>query len=357
MRLNVLHITPDFNYACGRSYYVFLLLKYLRRKHNVYLLSNGGDSFDRLIDENIPYKIIKGLNSRNPFSFSKNIKDVRSFVIDNNIDIIHTHHRLSELISNQVKMLIAGKKPKTVLTSLSIVSNIYNVEFKSDRIIAVSNSVTNMLTGKFKVSRQKIEMIPNFVDTDEINRYEIITKRKKSRGKLYNILAIGRFHHEKNFETLLNALAILKDHKIRLILIGEGDNDIDYRKYISLHDLNVEIIVPQKDLSWFFDSADICVLPSVRDPFPNFMLQAGLHKKPFIGANIDGIGELITDGQNGLLFESRNENELAEKIRLFKTHRAMALKCAQNLHTDVINNYTQEFIIPKIEKLYRGLTK
>jgi glycosyltransferase involved in cell wall biosynthesis len=357
LRLNVLHITPDFNYACGRSYYVFLLLKYLKRKHNVYLFSNGGDSFERLSEENIPYKIIKGLRSRNPISFAGNIKDVRSFVIENSIDVIHTHHRLAELIGIQAKRLITGKKPKTVFTSLSLVSRRYNVEFKSDRIIAVSNTVSDMLTGRFKVNRQKIDMIPNFVDTDEIHYHEITALRTSGRGKYYNILAIGRFHHEKNFETLLKALSIIKNRKIRLILIGEGDNDIDYRKYIMLHDLNVEIIIPQKNLNSYFDSADICVLPSVRDPFPNFMLQAGLHKKPFIGANVDGIGELIKDGQNGLLFESRNEKELAEKILLFRKNKTLAAKCARNLHKDVINNYTQEFIIPKIEKLYRDLMK
>ncbi len=48
MKLNILHITPDFNYACGRSYYVYLLSKYLSRKHNVTVLTNGGDSLERL---------------------------------------------------------------------------------------------------------------------------------------------------------------------------------------------------------------------------------------------------------------------------------------------------------------------
>lgn len=352
MSLNILHITPDFNYACGRSYYVYLLLKYLNKNHNVYLATNGGDSFDRLEDQDIEYSIIRGANSKNPVSFARSVKVLREYIADKNIHIIHSHHRYSELVALQAK---GNRNIKTVFTSLSIVNRRYNVEYRSDKIIAVSNSVKNMLLQKFKIDEKKIAMIPNFTDTEELNELEVLAPGMREHGKLYNILAVGRFHHEKNFEVLLKALNKLDDRTIELILVGEGDNDIDYKKYIARHNLNVEIIVPQKNLLKYFLVADLCVLPSNRDPFPNFMLQAGLHKKPFIGANVDGIGELIKDGENGLLFTSGNENELAEKITLIKGDKQLAANCANNLHKDVLNSYTQEFIIPQIEKLYNDL--
>ncbi len=353
--MNILHITPDFNYACGRSYYVSLLMKYMKDRHNVYLITNGGDSFDRLDELNIEHKIIKGMNSKNPLSFANNVNQIRSYIKEKKINIVHTHHRYAELLALQAKKLIASKKPKTVLTSLSMVNKRYKVEYKSDKIIAVSNSVKNMLTEKFNVSTGRISLIPNFTDTDEIHELEILAPLTRDHGRFFNILAVGRFHHEKNFEVLLKALNLLNDKTIELILVGEGDNDIDYKKFIALHNLNVEIIVPQKNLIQYFLVADLCVLPSVRDPFPNFMLQAGLHRKPFIGANVDGIGELINDGENGLLFTSGNEQELAEKINSFRNNKSLANKCAENLHKDVLNNYTQEFIVSKIEALYNDI--
>ena len=357
MKYNILHITPDFNYACGRSYYVYLLLKYLNKKHNVFLLTNGGDSFDRLEKQGIPYIVLKGCKSKNPLYAAKCIKKIREFVKENKIHIIHSHHRYFEFLGLQALKKRGKNRPKTVFTSLSIVNRKYNIEYRSDRIIAVSKTVNDMLTGKFGINPKKISLIPNFTDTEEIHELEIIQSRMREHGRLYTILAIGRFHHEKNFETLLNALKFLNDARIELILIGEGDNDIDYKKIISRYNLNVEIIVPQKNLIQYFLIADLCVLPSVRDPFPNFMLQAGLHKKPFIGADVDGIAELISGGINGLLFKSGNEAELADLILQFKNNRIFAKQCAENLHKDVLNNYTQEFIIPKIESLYRELIK
>lgn len=355
MSLNILHITPDFNYACGRSYYVYLLLKYSGSKHNVHLITNGGDSLDRLEEKNISYSIIKGLKSKNPISLARNINELRSFIKKNNIDIVHTHHRLAELLAIQSLKFIRKNKPASVFTSLSIVKRKYSVEFRSDKIIAVSNSVKNMLVNRFNISEKKVLVINNFTDTDEIHELEIIAPRTRDHGRFFNILAIGRFHHEKNFETLLKALNLLKDRNIELILVGEGNNDIDYLRYIAQNNLNVEIIVPQKNLLQYFLVADLCVLPSARDPFPNFMLQSGLHKVPFIGANVDGMSELITDSENGLLFTSGNEYELAEKIMMFMNDCKFAEKCAVNLHKDVVNNYTQEFVVPRIESLYKSL--
>ena len=355
MKLNILHITPDFNYACGRSYYVFLLLKYLQSGHNVILLTNSGDSLDRVEELGISYRLIKGLRSRNPITILKTVEAIREIVKENKIDIIHTHHRLAEFFALQALGTIEDSRPHSVFTSLSIVDRKYNIEYRSDRIIAVSNSIKNMLLNKFSVEADKISLIPNFTDTDEVLEIAAISQPAREDKRLYTILSVGRFHHEKNFETLLKALALLGDPSIELILVGEGDRDIDYRKYISQHKLNVEIIVPQKNLIQYFKAADLCVLPSVRDPFPNFMLQAGLHKKPFIGADVDGIGELIKNGDNGLLFDSGNESELAEKIRFFKDNRSFAVLCGEKLHAEVVNNYTQEQIIPRINILYEEL--
>lgn len=357
MRLNILHITPDFNYACGRSYYVYLLSKYLGKKHNVHVITNGGDSIERLEESGINYRILKGLKSKNPISIAGNISRIKRYIIENDIRIVHTHHRLAEVIALQSIKRIKKNRPASVFTSLSIVKRRYNIEYRSDRIIAVSKSVEEMLLKKFRLSRKKVSVINNFTDTDEIHELEIKSPRARDHNNFFVILAIGRFHNDKDFETLLKALNILKNENIGLILVGEGNNDIDYRRYIAKNDLNVEIIVPQKNLLQYFLIADVCVLPSTRDPFPNFMLQSGLHRVPFIGANVDGIGELINEGENGLLFSAGNEDELAKKIMHFKNNKKFAENCAVNLHRDVINNYTQEFIIPKIETLYRTLLR
>jgi glycosyltransferase involved in cell wall biosynthesis len=358
LKFNILHITPDFNYSCGRSYYVFLLLKYLKqKKHYVLLVTNKGDSLERLDDYDIPYKLKSSIQSKSLISFPKNIKYISNLIKEYDIDLIHTYHRYSEIVAVQAARLNRKRKVKTVFTSLSIVNRKYNVEYKSDTIIAVSYTIKNMLLKKFGVKKDKLILIPNFTDTDELYELETFAEGAHDDGKFFNVLSIGRFHTDKNFETLLTALKLLNDNTVKLVLVGEGDLLENYRSYIRKNKLNVEIVSPQKNLLHYFLSANVCVLPSNRDPFPSFMLQSGLHKKPFIGANVDGIAEVIRNNFNGLLFDSNSPLELAYKIYQFKTDKALARKCASNLHNRVVNRYTQEFIVPKIEKLYRELVK
>jgi len=354
MKLNIIHITPDFKYACGRSYYVYLLLKYISRKHNVTLLTDGGDSFDRLVELNINYICVKNLHSKNPFSLAKNIRFIQSLINSFQPQVLHTHHRCSEFLAVYANKL-SRKKIFTVLTALSLVDRKYFVEYKSDRIIAVSSTVKDMLINRFNVNSNKITRIPNFVDTDEIKGVNLASTAQYAKPNKYTLLAIGRFHRDKNFELILKAMRALNSKGLRLLLVGEGELHKVYREYIDRYNLDVEIHKPSRYLCKYFLSADICILPSIKDPFPNFMLQSGLYKRPFIGSNVDGISELIIDGYNGLLFKSNDHIELAEKIKLFLYDKELATKCANNLYNEVRENYTQESVIPQIEGLYLGL--
>ena len=357
MKLNILHITPDFNYACGRSYYVYLLLKYFKkRNHNPVLLTNSGDSLERLDELGIKYIILKSLHSKNPISFAVNVNEIKKIIKELNIDIVHTHHRYAELAGVRAVKLIRNCKAKTVFTSLSLVKRRYNIEFTSDIIIAVSKAIEKMLLHKFNVNPAKIKLIPNFTDTDELKHRKHIQLTGHDKY-VYNILSVGRFHPDKNYEILLKALKLIDNKNIKLILIGEGKCLSEYKKYINKHKLNVEFILSQKNLYKYFESAIICVLPSKRDPFPNFMLQAGLFKKPFIGSNVDGIPELIKNGKNGLLFESGDYKELAGKINFLKKNIVGAASLASSLHEDIMNHFTQIQVVPEIEKLYYDLVK
>jgi glycosyltransferase involved in cell wall biosynthesis len=326
-------------------------MKYLKKYgHNTFLCTNGGDSFDRINDFNIPLFISKSFSNR--FSFLRSVNMLAGIIAENNIDIIHSHHRYYELIAVAAAGL-SKRKVQTVFTALSFVDRRYAIEFKSKEIIAVSMSVSDMLVNKFKLNRNKIKVIPNFADSEEIIKTENFEAKKHS----LNILCVGRLHKEKDQMTLLKAVALLKNKNIKLTLIGEGNEYEACNNFIINNSINAKILSPRRELNNFFNNADICVLPSVRDPFPGFMLQSGLHKKPFIGSNTDGIAELIIQRENGLLFRKKDAEDLAEKIKIFAENKSLADKCRMNLFETVSNNYTEKQIIPEIIKLYKDLIR
>jgi|GEM_PF-721884 len=365
-KLNILYISPNFYYTCGRSYYFNLLLKYFRRfGHNVVFITNGGDSLERLKENNIKYYILPDLDKKKPSIYLKNIKKISNIIVDNGIQIVHSNHRYTEKIALSAIKRTKKKNVLSVITVLSILKRRYYIEYKSDILVAVSNAVKDNLEKIFKVQDSKIKVIPNFADTEELDNsldlsmYKYTNVWQDSTTKQLKILSAGRFHEEKNFETILKALKIIKTtnensqiQNINLLLIGEGPEQKKYEKLIDELNINVKILSPQKSLGGFIRNSDVCILPSIIEPFPNFMLQCGLFKKPFIGSNVDGIKELIINEKNGLLFEAGNKSELAEKIILFTKNIKLREKCGENLHKEIINKYTEKTVIPKIEKLY-----
>ncbi len=236
---------------------------------------------------------------------------------------------------------------------MSIVDKRYFVEYRSDKIIAVSKTIVKRLTEIFNVDQKKITLVPNFVDSEEINFNQIISAPGDNSSAV-NILSVGRFHKEKSFETLLEAVSLIKGTEIKITLIGEGEEEDHYRMIADRKKLDVRFIRPRRNLKEFFDMAHICILPSIVDPMPGFMLQSGLHCKPFIGSDVDGMREVIIEGTNGLLFEMRNAPELSEKIKLFINDKTIAQKCAENLKQLVLQNYTERSVIPQIANIYKS---
>ncbi len=56
---NILHISLDFNYSCGVSRYVCYLLDYFSKNpgYNMFFLTNGGDSLERISNTNLKVKV------------------------------------------------------------------------------------------------------------------------------------------------------------------------------------------------------------------------------------------------------------------------------------------------------------
>jgi glycosyltransferase involved in cell wall biosynthesis len=126
--------------------------------------------------------------------------------------------------------------------------------------------------------------------------------------------------HRKGVDVLLRGFRIVKNQcpEARLILIGDGPQTAEY--LAMARDLGLENHVVfagnQLDPVPFYQNVlDVNVLASRSDAFPLSLLEASGCGLPNIGANVDGIGESVFDGETGFLFESGSHEALADKMR------------------------------------------
>ena len=358
--IKILHITPDFNYSCGRSKLVYLYLEYLSNKKNyeVHFITNGGDSLDRLKEvPAVNFQIFRFTTGYQNIIYKKNfIKLLKEYVSRNNISLIHTHHRFPEAsivqIANELNV-------KTITTAHSFVKNFKGWGFNSDIVLTVSDAVKKYIIEKCKVSSERILTLHNPIENSQlINKVAIhsIKAEKKLTEKNKIILFIGRLCRDKGFDKLQKALKLVKAKNKNAILIAVGQ--IEENKKVYNRFLNGEGVIyfpPQKRVESFYEMSDIVVLPSRVDPFPFVMLEAGIHKKPFIGGNTGGIAEFIEDGKNGLLIDPENPEQLAEKILCLLNNPDVGEKLGENLHQKVKQLCDYNSYFSQVEKIYNEL--
>lgn len=356
----ILHLTPDFNYSCGRSKLVFLYLKYFSNKENyeIHLITNGGDSLERLNE--IPLlkfqRLAFSTGLKNIFYYNRFYKVLKNYIIENKINLIHTHHRFPELVSVKIA---EEMNIKTITSAHSFVKGFKGISYKSDKIISVSNSVTFSLVKNFNIKEEKVITLYNPVEEFQELKPDEKEKIKREIGIKPNqkiLLFMGRINYNKGYDKLIQAYKIVyrKDPDTIFIMCGKVE-DKSFAELRTRLTVPLLIIPPLKDNKVLYQISQLVILPSRIDPFPFVMIEAGSNKKPFIGGNTGGIAEFIEDGVNGLLVDPENENELVDKILFLLNNEKKAAELGNNLYKKVNEKCDYNKYFGRVEEIYNSL--
>ena len=357
--MNILHLHTELNIVCGITRTIFLTCKYSHSNFSNYIVTLGGDSIEKFKKVCLETDVIN-INRKSVYGLIKILIILYKFCKGNDIHIIHSYHRYFDFIS-----YILAKIMK-IRTITSVQSKVYGkkyLSYNSEYLIAISDSIKNHLKYYYKISEDKIFLINNFVEPSAkeiLNDKESIRKILNLSPKSFIIGFVGRFNYsEKGLDILLKAFCKFF-HSVKncyLILIGKGEDENEIIKYVKRNRLPVKIVNATENIYDYYNIFDLFVLPSRIEPFGIVVIESGLMNIPFIGANVDGISEIIQDKVTGLLFEKNNYNDLLLKMKTMYENREFAKRCVDNLNSEVLNNYTDRQIIPKIMNLYNNLYK
>lgn len=354
MKKNILQISPNFNLACGVSKNVFTLLtsKELLNEFNLFFVTNASDVLSKLDKYGVNYTILK-FNTDQFFHFDlfKNVKELKNICAKNDIHLIHSHHRYPAILANNISKQLGIK---TVVTAHNFVKGFKQFSYKSDKIIAVSNSVKNHLVNYFNIPNDKINILYNCLADGKPNdkTKEEIKKELNISNNMKILLYVGRFTKEKGIDTLITSFKEIKlNHKnTLLLLVGDNKSCINI-----VNENNIKIFAATEDVTMFYQIADFLILPSGIEGLGYTMLEAGMHKLPFIGTNTGGIAEFIEDGVNGYLFEPGNADELVEKIDFVLNQPEKTLTAAEKLYEKVLTECNCSRYFEKLIHIYNNL--
>jgi glycosyltransferase involved in cell wall biosynthesis len=218
----------------------------------------------------------------------------------------------------------------------------------------------------FRITSKPLQIIGNGningIDLEFFDRTpEVLEQAEKYRKEeVVTFCFVGRIVRDKGMNELVAAFQRLHQTypNTRLVLVGPFEEKLDpvlpeTRQAIE-QQAAIEWMGWQNDIRPFLAASEVFVFPSYREGFPNVVLQAGAMGLPSIVTDINGSSEIITEGVNGSIIPSQNEEALYKAMeKLLDTEERR--KLAQQARPQIANRYERKALWKELLKFYRSL--
>ena len=208
----------------------------------------------------------------------------------------------------------------------------------SDAVIITSHSIKRDVVGI--ISPAKVHYIPNGVDTN------IFRPPKTNYTRTLKIVFMGRLEEQKNLKNLIKAVSETKK-AINLEFYGKGSQKKELLNLATKLGVNLSIHDPveYEKVPITLASCDIFALPSLAEGNPKILLEAMACERAVIGANVDGIDELIKNGHTGILTDT-DYRSIAEAINKLSSIK-LRNKLGQNARKFIMKNFNIDQTLKK----------
>ncbi len=227
---------------------------------------------------------------------------------------------------------------------------------KLKAVLPVSESAKKEIEKYFKAN---YKIIPNGIDIEKFNPN--VKPHPKMSGDFKKILYVGRLEERKGLEYLLRAFPLIKKEikDAKLFVVGKGHLEDYFKKLASKFGSDVEFVgyVPFEELPSFYAGCDVYCSPATGgEAFGIVLLEAMATGKPVCASRIEGYSEVIKDGENGLLFEPKNPQDIADKIIKILKDENLRKKLIEN-GLKFARNLSWENIAKKHLEIYEDVIK
>lgn len=196
----------------------------------------------------------------------------------------------------------------------------------SDKIICVTEGIKREIVKRYKVSGGKLVVIPNGANIELFRPLDKQECRQELglKGDAFYIGFVGSFAPWQGLELLIEAARQVKEQgysQIKYILVGDGEQEPILRQKVQEYNLEQAIQftgrVAYEQVVNYMNAFDVCYLCKEKLLFgfsPLKLYEYLACGRPVIASGVDGVKEVIEEGQCGYLFEAGNAEELAKRI-------------------------------------------
>jgi glycosyltransferase involved in cell wall biosynthesis len=317
MKKHVVHILCAFDYG-GAERFVYDLVKFGNHEKfsfSVITVVGGGPLQPAFEQLNVPIHV---LHKRGRLGIGV-IFEIRKILKERPVDIVHTH-QFAGAAWGRLAAILAGV-PEIYTTEVNINRDEGWIKKRvkqilshwNKKIVAISRAVYEDTRRAEHVPKKKLMIISNGIDLEKF-----WGEPRIPNATAPTIGVVARFYPQKGHETLLAAwpkiLSVIP--AARLKLVGRGPLESQFKTVVQKKDLeaSVEFIGGAADVTAFYRSCDLIVLPSHWEGQGIVLLEAMAAGRAIVASDVDGIREVITTGATGVLVPPKDPDTLAAAI-------------------------------------------
>jgi glycosyltransferase involved in cell wall biosynthesis len=239
----------------------------------------------------------------------------------------------------------------------------WQLTYESWRVIACSEYMAREIADYFQCPRDKVDVVPNGVDTSRFDRLErLALKPFRARYALPSekiVFSVGRVVREKGLHLVLEALPMIlaQQPATKVIVAGKGPELDALRSEAEELGVDDKVLllgfVPDEDRDRFYKVADCAVFPSLYEPFGIVALEAMAAKCPVIVSEVGGLKNVVQHGETGVTVHPNDVESLAWGILHTLEHPQQAAAQVRQAYRIVREKYNWEFIARMTRATYR----
>jgi glycosyltransferase involved in cell wall biosynthesis len=228
---------------------------------------------------------------------------------------------------------------------------------KASGLIAVSEAVRQDLIQRFGIPGERIQVIPNPVDTSRLQMLaQVPVDDPWFQEAIPVILGAGRLAVQKDYPTLLRAFALVRQHHVvRLAILGDGElrDALEQDVHRLGLDRDVAFLGFDPNPYRYLRRAAVFVLTSRYEGLPNVLLEAMTLGIPVISThyNVPAPHEVIMDGENGLVVPCGDVDRLAAAMTRLLTEPTLRDRLAHTASAQLAR-FQADRIVRAYEELF-----
>ncbi len=236
--------------------------------------------------------------------------------------------------------------------------------YEAWRVICCSDYMVQHVKWAFGLPDDKLVMVPNGVNP---NVYE--TAWKQDRASLRRqyalpeeklVLFVGRLVYEKGAHILINAIPrVLEKVNAKFVIVGSGYMKDQLTTIVRSMGLEHKVLftgfLEEERLNLLQTCADVCVVPSLFEPFGIVALEAMAAKSAVVVSDTGGLSEIVDHDHTGVKVYPNNTESLAWGITRVLLDEKFRAQISHNGYKKIKEQYDWKKIAKNTQSIYEGV--